>query len=386
MSSITYSLSGSFPTGQINQPLFINQILTSAIVTVLIGVKVVGNVVTVTFATAPSGGEITILNAIVAAHLLPIDADVVDTLYTNFVVPIIGQTGSILDMNINASVNNVTNISNQNIRALAGIDATKIANGSVSNTAFQFISGLTGPAVDTTGVQTLNNKTFVDSTTFFSDNLVPSKLMQFQVSGLTGGTTVTLTVPSASTTLIGGAGTNPLDFGMVVFDGTTTGLPLIKGIGIRHFGANFTDPTGGTNPGNQYYNTTINQNMFYDSSRSKWLSTATFCESVGRAGNTTAGSFYRRNDTITMTTTKGPILQKGTFVGISFTTNAAVAHTVEVLIAGTAITELASGGAASASSFTLNADFSQGIMSVRNKAGSTTAVDTQCLILYKLRA
>lgn len=50
---------------------------------------------------------------------------------------------------------------------------------------------------------TLTNKTFTDSTTFFQDNSDTTKKMQFQLSGLTTATTRTLTPPDASTTLYG---------------------------------------------------------------------------------------------------------------------------------------------------------------------------------------
>jgi len=42
--------------------------------------------------------------------------------------------------------NNITNIANASIKASAGIDATKIANGTVTSTEFQYIGGLTSDA------------------------------------------------------------------------------------------------------------------------------------------------------------------------------------------------------------------------------------------------
>ncbi len=45
---------------------------------------------------------------------------------------------------INADSNTITNIDNNEIKALAGIDATKIADGSVSNTEFQYLDGASG--------------------------------------------------------------------------------------------------------------------------------------------------------------------------------------------------------------------------------------------------
>lgn len=47
---------------------------------------------------------------------------------------------------IDADNNQITNIDNNEIKPLAGIDATKIANGSVTDTEFQYIGGLTSDA------------------------------------------------------------------------------------------------------------------------------------------------------------------------------------------------------------------------------------------------
>jgi len=64
---------------------------------------------------------------------------------------------------IDADTNTITNIENADIKALAGIDATKIADGSVDNTEFQALGSAGSPGagnlVTTDGAQTLSNKT-----------------------------------------------------------------------------------------------------------------------------------------------------------------------------------------------------------------------------------
>jgi hypothetical protein len=73
-------------------------------------------------------------------------------------------------------------------------------------TANAIIPDLTGTSrnfVFDTLAQTLTNKTLTDSTTFFQDDVTPSKKLQFQLSGITAATTRTLTVPDASTTIVG---------------------------------------------------------------------------------------------------------------------------------------------------------------------------------------
>jgi hypothetical protein len=156
-----------------------------------------------------------------------------------------------------AELNTLINITNVNIKAGAAIDATKIGNGTVTSTEFAYLDGVTSAvqtqlngraliihthdAADITsgtfanarisvsnvtqwessinannllnaptsaiaGVndpQTFNNKTLIDATTNIVDDLDNTKKMQFQVSGVTTGTTRTLTVPNASTTIVG---------------------------------------------------------------------------------------------------------------------------------------------------------------------------------------
>ena len=57
--------------------------------------------------------------------------------------------------------------------------------------------------VGTDATQTLTNKTLTDSTTFLQDNSDNSKKLQFELSGITTATTRTLTVPNANTTIVG---------------------------------------------------------------------------------------------------------------------------------------------------------------------------------------
>ncbi len=55
--------------------------------------------------------------------------------------------------------NSITNIENADIKAAAAIDATKIANGSVDNTEFQYLNGVGSQVVGISDVNTLTNKT-----------------------------------------------------------------------------------------------------------------------------------------------------------------------------------------------------------------------------------
>lgn len=53
------------------------------------------------------------------------------------------HSATLTNKSIDADTNTITNIDNNEIKASAAIDATKIANGSVSNTEFQYLDGLT---------------------------------------------------------------------------------------------------------------------------------------------------------------------------------------------------------------------------------------------------
>jgi hypothetical protein len=80
--------------------------------------------------------------------------------------------------------------------------------------------------------QTLTNKTFTDSTTFFQDDVDNTKRLQFQLSGIATGTTRTLTAPNNSGTIA------------LVSDIGTATLSISTGAGITtasaSFGANAT--------------------------------------------------------------------------------------------------------------------------------------------------
>lgn len=59
-------------------------------------------------------------------------------------------------------------------------------------------------------VQTLSNKTFVDSTTHFQDDADNSKKIRFQLNGITTATTRILTIPDADTIIVGTNNTQTL--------------------------------------------------------------------------------------------------------------------------------------------------------------------------------
>lgn len=90
-----------------------------------------------------------------------------DTTTHGTVGNIVGEsdTQTLTNKTINADLNTITNIENADIKAAAAIDATKIANGSVTNTEFQYLDGVTS------GIQAqLESKAGITST--YVDNHV----------------------------------------------------------------------------------------------------------------------------------------------------------------------------------------------------------------------
>jgi hypothetical protein len=121
-----------------------------------------------------------------------------------------GTSQTLTNKTIDADNNTITNIDNNEIKAGAAIDATKIADGSVSNTEFQYLNGTGSTVVGESDSQTLTNKTFTDASTYIADNADNTKKVQFEVSGVTTSTIRTLTVPNANTTIVGTDATQTL--------------------------------------------------------------------------------------------------------------------------------------------------------------------------------
>jgi hypothetical protein len=78
-----------------------------------------------------------------------------------------------------------------------GTTAFVVCNG----TAWFTVLMIGSSAVTLTGTQTLTNKSLSDSTTFFIDNSDGTKKLQFQISGITTGTTRTVTWPDTDGTV-----------------------------------------------------------------------------------------------------------------------------------------------------------------------------------------
>jgi hypothetical protein len=107
-------------------------------------------------------------------------------------------TQTLTNKTIDAVNNTITNIGNDQI--IAGIDAAKIANGTVSNTEFQQLNGITSAVVGISDTQTLTNKTITDATNTVSASNLRTTTTDVIISGATAPTTgQVLTATSATT-------------------------------------------------------------------------------------------------------------------------------------------------------------------------------------------
>ena len=108
----------------------------------------------------------------------------------------------------NAGVTSIASgvVINADIKSDAAIDATKIHNGSITNTEFGYLNGLSGAIQTQIDDVTAGTVTTLDDDNFtLRDNATVTKKAKFQCSGISADTTRTFTFPDASGTLtVGG--------------------------------------------------------------------------------------------------------------------------------------------------------------------------------------
>jgi len=123
----------------------------------------------------------------------------------------VAMTGDITISNAGVTSIGSGVIQNADINSSAAIDASKIHNGTISNTEFSYLNGVTSAiqtqidAIESATISTLDDDNFT-----LQDNGDTTKKAQFQCSGISTSTTRTFTFPDANDTLVGRATTDTL--------------------------------------------------------------------------------------------------------------------------------------------------------------------------------
>lgn len=160
--------------------------------------------------------------------------------------------------------------------------------------------------------------------------------------------------------------------------------------GVVIYDPSSTDPMSPSpTQGDLYYNTSLNLWMFYDGSRTKWLSVET-CEVLfGRRRNTGAGAYYKMIDGLSFSSTLGRrAAHNGTVVGMSYTRSNTTSTTFDVTANGSNISGAAlSSSAASGATSSLDGDFSSGdVLGVRNRSGGGKTRDVMGYVRIRWRS
>ena len=188
-------------------------------------------------ATISQAGSVTIANTAVETAMIANDAitsaKIADDAITGAKIALFGDSYAATNGHIlvadgtdfdNVAMSGDVTISNSGVTAIgsgvivnadvngsAAIDATKIHNGTISNTEFGYLNGVSS------NIQTQINGivsgavTDVQDDDFrIQDNGDNTKQLAFEVSGVSSGNTRTLTVPDASTTIVGTDATQTL--------------------------------------------------------------------------------------------------------------------------------------------------------------------------------
>jgi hypothetical protein len=154
-----------------------------------------------------------------------------------------------------------------------------------------------------------------------------------------------------------------------------TGTTIAGGVGKR-YPASATDPVSPSPAaGDTYFNTALGLEMFYDATRTKWLSVEVCEIPFGRSGNTALGGYYRGMDSLVLSDVTGRHAEfNGTVISLGYTRSDSDSASFEVTADGATVASLLS-TAVSGRSNTLDGNFNQGeILAVRNSAtGNVTS-------------
>lgn len=160
---------------------------------------------------------------------------------------------------------------------------------------------------------------------------------------------------------------------------------IVQVNGPKHYASSATDPTVPTPAeGDRYYNTTLEMEMRYDGSRSKWLSVEVTTLTFSDSGNLPSGSYMDMGVLRTSSTRGFTAPFNGTVISLSYTRDDTTAASFAVTADGTTISTVAT-SATSGRDNTLNNNFSQdAILAVRND-GAGGIDSSHCVVRVKYR-
>jgi len=151
-----------------------------------------------------------------------------------------------------------------------------------------------------------------------------------------------------------------------------------------------TDPVPLTlTEGDLYFNKQLLEYMYYDGTRSKWLSINTISIQAGRKGDTLPGSYYRGVDGMTLDGADRVFsVPKGTITAVSWSQTSSSSATLEILNNGATLgvpAEVVLSSSGTVRVDTKNVNIQAGTLSFRNKLGGNTTTNVQIIIEIKKR-
>jgi hypothetical protein len=169
---------------------------------------------------------------------------------------------------------------------------------------------------------------------------------------------------------------------------TAANFDMVKG--TRYYGVLSADPVSPTPAdGDEYYNTVLDMKLFYDGSRSKWLSVETAMFYFGRSGTTAGGTYFKGMDGNAFGAARGFYAPfDGTITGLGYTRTDVDSTTFEITAGGTTITGATLASAAIGGSVTtVNGDFSAtNVLAARNTAAGAATSNVHGWVRLRWRA
>lgn len=126
------------------------------------------------------------------------------------------QTQTLTNKTIDADANTITNIDNADIKTGAAIDAAKIADGSVSSTEFQYLSGVTSDIQTQLDSKiTENAGAIVDADISASANIADTKLATISTSGKVSNSATTAASANTASAIVARDGSGNFSAGTI---------------------------------------------------------------------------------------------------------------------------------------------------------------------------